>query len=204
MGVRSALTILGVGVGVAVVMIIASIVTGINRGVTDMVEQLGPRTFMVVRNFGGGIDVSDEERLARRRKPPLTLGEARRIAQLTSVEFAVTSENSRSRIEFESRNLESIQISGRSVEWLPVNGGDIFPGRTFTRVEAETGSRVAIINEKLSDALFGRRDPIGKQIKIAGVPYRVIGLYTPPANLFGDTGAAYPRQEWATVVSGAG
>ncbi len=183
---RSALTILGVAIGVAVVMIIASVITGINRGVTDMVEQLGPRTFFVVRNFRGGIDISDEERLARRRKPPLTIDEASRIAQLSSIEFAVVSEESRSRIEFENRNLESIRVSGRSGEWLPVSGGDIFPGRTFTQMEAETGSRVAVINRKLSDELFGRRHPIGKRIKIAGVPYRVIGLYTPPANLFSD------------------
>ncbi len=56
---RAALTILGVAIGVAVVMIIASIITGINHGVTDMVEQLGPRTFVLVRNFEGGIDTSE-------------------------------------------------------------------------------------------------------------------------------------------------
>lgn len=183
---RAALTILGVAIGVTVVMIIASVITGINRGVTDMVEQLGPRTFFLVRSFEGGIDVSDEERLARRRRPRLTVDEANRIAQLASIEFAVISEYARSRIEFENRNLESVTAAGRGTEWLSVGGGDISAGRTFTRVEAETGSRVAVVNERLSDELFGRRDPIGKRIKIAGVPYRVIGLHTPAPSLFGD------------------
>ncbi len=186
---RAALTILGVAIGVAVVMIIASVITGINRGVTDLVEQLGPRTFFLVRSFEGGIDVSDEERLARRRRPPLTVDEANRIAQLSSIEFAVISEEWRSRVEFESRNLESVAVEGRSPEWLQVSGGDIFTGRTFTRVEEATSSLVAVVNQKLSDELFGRRDPIGKRIKIAGVPYRVIGLYTPPPELFGGTGS---------------
>ncbi len=183
---RAALTILGVAIGVAVVMIIASVITGINRGVTDMVEQLGPRTFFLVRSFEGNIDVSDEERIARRRRPRLTVDEANRIAQLASIEFAVVSEYARSRIEFENRNLESVTAAGQGTEWLSVSGGDISMGRTFTRAEAETGSRVAVVNERLSDELFGRRDPIGKRIKIAGVPYRVIGLYTPPPSLFGE------------------
>ena len=184
---RAALTILGVAIGVAVVMIIAAIVTGINRGVTDMVEQLGPRTFFLVRNFEGGIDVSEDERLARRRRPRLTLDEANRVAQLASIEFAVVREFARTRIEFENRNLESVIAAGQGPEWLSVSGGDIPTGRTFTRVEAETGSRVAVVNERLSDELFGRRDPVGKRIKIAGVPYRVIGLYIPPPELFGGT-----------------
>ncbi len=183
---RAALTILGVAIGVAVVMIIASVITGINRGVTNMVEQLGPRTFFLLRSFEGGIDVSDEERLARRRRPRLTVDEANRIAQLASIEFAVVSEYARSRIEFENRNLESVTAAGQGTEWLSVSGGDISTGRTFTRAEAETGSRIAVVNQRLSDELFGRRDPIGKRIKIAGVPYRVIGLYTPPPNLFGE------------------
>ena len=184
---RAALTILGVAIGVAVVMIMASIITGINHGVTDMVEQLGPRTFFLVRNFEGGIDVSEDERLARRRRPRLTLEEANRVAQLSSIEFAVVREFARSRIEFENRNLESVIAAGQGPEWLSVSGGEISTGRTFTRVEAETGSRVAVVNERLSDELFGRRDPIGKRIKISGVPYRVIGLYIPPPELFGET-----------------
>ncbi len=184
---RAALTILGVAIGVAVVMIIASIITGINHGVTDMVAQLGPRTFGLTRSFEGSIETSDEERLARRRRPPLTLDEADRIAQLASIEFAVITEGWRSRIAFESRNLGSVSVEGRGQEWLQVGGGDILPGRTFTPMEAATGSRVVVVNETLSDVLFGRRDPIGKRIKIAGVPYRVIGLYRPPPQMFGET-----------------
>ena len=174
---RAALTILGVAIGVAVVMIMASIITGINHGVTDMVEQLGPRTFFLVRNFEGGIDVSEDERLARRRRPRLTLEEANRVAQLSSIEFAVVREFARSRIEFENRNLESVIAAGQGPEWLSVSGGEISTGRTFTQVEAETGSRVAVVNERLSDELFGRRDPIGKRIKISGVHKKLAQLW---------------------------
>ena len=57
--VRASLTVLGVGIGVAVVMAIASVITGLNAGVSDLVQQLGPRTFFVFRYFQGGIQISD-------------------------------------------------------------------------------------------------------------------------------------------------
>lgn len=181
---RAALTILGVAIGVAVVMVIAAMITGIRRGVTDIVEQVGPRTFWVVRRFEGGIQISDDAQ-TRRRHPPLTLAEAERIAALPAIAFVVVNEQAGRGIEFENRNLESVSVFGRGSQWLTVAGGDIFPGRSFTRVEDQASSRVAVINEKLSGELFGRRDPIGKRIRIAGVPYRVIGVYTPPPDLFG-------------------
>ena len=182
---RAALTILGVAIGVAVVMVIAAMITGIRRGVTDIVEQVGPRTFWVVRRFEGGIQISDDAQ-PRRRHPPLTLAEAERIAALPTIAFVVVNEQAGRGIEFENRNLESVSVFGRGSQWLAVTGGDIFPGRSFTRVEDQASSRVAVINEKLSGELFGRRDPIGKRIRIAGVPYRVIGVYTPPPDLFGQ------------------
>jgi putative ABC transport system permease protein len=182
---RAALTILGVAIGVAVVMVIAAMITGINRGVTDMVEQLGPRTFFVFRNFEGGIQIDDDSRRNRRRKPPLTTAEADRIAELPTVDFVVVNEEASPAVDFENRKLESVSVIGRGPQWIAVSGGDVYPGRSFTRVEHEANSRVVVVNEKLSDELFGRRDPIGKRIKIAGVPYRVIGLYTPPPDLFG-------------------
>lgn len=182
---RAALTILGVAIGVAVVMVIAAMITGIRRGVTDIVEQVGPRTFWVVRRFEGGIQISDDAQ-PRRRHPPLTLAEAERIAALPTIAFVVVNEQAGRGIEFENRNLESVSVFGRGSQWLTVTGGDIFPGRSFTRVEDQASSRVAVINEKLSGELFGQRDPIGKRIRIAGVPYRVIGVYTPPPDLFGQ------------------
>ena len=185
---RASLTILGVAIGVAVVMVIAAMITGINRGVTDIVEQLGPRTFFVFRHFSGGINVSDgsDETSPWRRKPPLTVEEARRINELPSIAFVVVDEGAGPPVEFESRNLESVNVVGRGTQWLQVTGGDVYPGRSFTHVEHEASSRVAVINQKLSDELFGQRDGIGKHIKIAGIPYRVIGIHTPPPDLFGE------------------
>jgi putative ABC transport system permease protein len=187
--VRASLTILGVAIGVMVVMVIGSMITGINRGVEDIFSQLGPRTFFVFRYYQAGIQISDgsDEMSPWRRMPPLNIEEAERIRQLPSIEFVVVDEGTQARTEFGSRELESVGVRGRGPEWVNVGGGDVNPGRSFTRLEAAAHARVAVINESLAEQLFGTaRDPIGKNIRIAGVPYEVIGIYVPPPDIFGE------------------
>jgi putative ABC transport system permease protein len=190
--VRAALTILGVAIGVMVVMIMAAMISGINRSVASTFEQIAPRTFLVWRFFQAGVNISDgsDETSPWRRNPPISDLEADRIAALPSVRYATRREESSALIEFRDQRLESVSISGLSSQWVEVNGGDVFPGRTFTRVEDLANSHVVVINRKLESQLFQGRDPIGQAVKIAGVPFTVIGVYTPPPNLF--SGASPP------------
>jgi putative ABC transport system permease protein len=62
----------------------------------------------------------------------------------------------------------------------------VIPGRSFTELEFRANSRVAVITDRMAEELFGRLDPIGRTIKIAGVPFEVIGVYNPPPRLFGE------------------
>ena len=73
-----------------------------------------------------------------------------------------------------------------SPSWIQVNGGDILAGRNFTPMEYAAGARVAVINDKLAESLFPGRDPIGKQIKIYGEPFKVVGLHAEAASLFSN------------------
>jgi putative ABC transport system permease protein len=185
---RAALTILGIAIGVMVVMVIGSMITGINRGVEDIFNQLGPRTFFVFRFFQAGIVVSDgsDEMSPWRRNPPLTIAEAERLRAIPSIQFVVEDEGTSARIEYGNQELESVSVMGRGPDWIRVGGGDIAPGRSFTPLESEARSRVVVVNEKLGSELFGQLDPVGKQVKISGVPYEVVGVFTPPPDIFGD------------------
>lgn len=186
---RAALTILGVAIGVMVVVVIGSMITGINRGVEDIFNQLGPRTFFVFRYFSGGINVSDgsDEMSPWRRMPPLTMEEAERIRDLPSIARLVTEDGSSGPMEYGGVKLDDVPIRGRSPEWPSVSGGDVLPGRSFTRLESEASGRVVVVNEKLASELFGHLDPIGKRIKLHGVPYEVIGVHIPPPDIFGES-----------------
>src|SRR2546422_4307097 len=183
---RAALTILGVAIGVMVVMVIAAMISGINRSVSNIFESIAPRTFLVWRFFQAGVNVSDgsDESSPWRRNPPISEIEADRVAQLPSVRYVTRRDESAATVEFADLRLESVNVSGLSAQWVEVNGGDVYPGRTFTRLEDLANSPVAVINRKLEDQLFRGRDPIGQTIHIAGAPFTVIGVYTPPPRLF--------------------
>jgi putative ABC transport system permease protein len=181
--VRAALTILGIAIGVMVVMVIGSMITGINSGVADIFNQLGPRTFFVQRSPQTGVVLDDDDWW---RSPPLTVTEAERLQALPAISLVVIEEQTSREVEFESRTLSSVAIRGRTAGWLRVSGGDVFPGRSFTGLEARAGHRVAVVSVKLAGELFGLRDPLGQHVKLGGVPFTVIGVYQPPPDIFGQ------------------
>src|SRR5256886_263265 len=183
---------LGVAIGVMVVMLIAAMISGINQSVSNVIESIAPRTFLVWRFFQAGVNVSDgsDESSPWRRNPEIVEVEADRIALLPSVRYVTRREESSATVEYGDRRLESVEVSGLSAQWVEVNGGDVHPGRTFTRLEDLANDAVAVENTKLEEQLFRGRDPIGQTIHVAGASFKVIGVYVPPPNLF--SGATPP------------
>jgi putative ABC transport system permease protein len=185
--VRAALTILGVAIGVMVVMVIGAVISGFNKGIADMLEQSGPKTFWVGRFFQGGVNISDgsDEMSPWRRNPPISIEDAAAIAALPSVAWTALDEGGQGDVTFGAKTQRNVQIRGRSTAWPNVAGGDVSPGRSFTAVEDEAASTVVVVNQKMAELLFDQIDPIGRRIKIQGVPYTVIGVFNPPPQLFG-------------------
>src|SRR5207247_390683 len=182
---RATLTILGVAIGVTVVMVIGALISGFNKGISDMLGSLGPKTFWVGR-YWGGQDEDPEDPDPWRRRPPMTIEEARRLEELPTIAFVVVDENTLADINFEGHTLSAINVRGRDADWPMIEGGHIHPGRSFSHLEDAANSHVAVVNTKLAENLFGQRDPITRRIKIGGVPYDVVGVYDPPPRLFGD------------------
>ncbi len=185
---RAALTILGVGIGVMVVIAMASTITGVNRGVTQRLETLGPRTFFVWRFFREGIQVSDgsDEMSPWRRNPWMTVEEAELIRQLPLVRDVTVREASSGQVVYGDITLDDVSVRGMTPSWVTVVGGSVVDGRNFTPAEQAAGARVMVINEKLADELFPGLDPIGKRAKVFGEPFEVVGKYAEPASLFGS------------------
>jgi len=180
---RAGLTILGIAIGVTVVMVMSSMVRGINRGVVDIVEQLGPRTFYVFKFFQNGVIT---RRADLRRNPDLTEAEGERIAALPSIDLLVYEYQTQLGVEHDDVDLPGVGVIGRGAGWLRVYGGDIYPGRSFTPLEDRSHARVAVVNRAMAEELFGRQSPLGARIKVAGVPHRVVGVYNPPPDIFGS------------------
>src|SRR3989442_391444 len=161
-----------------VVMVIGALISGFNKGVSDMLEQSGPKTFWVGRHFQGGVSICDDtdENCPWRRNPSMKVEDARLIRQVASVAFVAVDENAGagSNVAYGARKTSSVDLSGRSADWVKVAGGDVYPGRSFTALEDAASSQVVVINQKLADWLFGHLDPIGRVVRIAGLPYSVL------------------------------
>jgi putative ABC transport system permease protein len=183
---RAALTILGVAIGVIVVMVIGAIIAGFNKGFTDMLETLGPKTFYVGRYWGGTGAEDPDDPNPWERRPGLTIEEAQRVEDLPTIKFAVVDENANADIVFEGKRLGAVSIQGRDADWPKVAGGQVTPGRSFSALEDNANAFVVVINTKVSEQLFAERDPLGHRIKIGGAPYTVIGVFDPPPGLFGE------------------
>ena len=185
---RAALTILGVAIGVMVVIAMGSAITGINRSITDILESAGPKTFYVVRYFSGGLEISDgsDELSPWRRMPEITVEEAELIRRLPSVRDVNLSEYTEGPVSYDGAEMSEVKIAGFSATWPHVNGGDILAGRNFTSIEYAAGGRVVVINDKLASSLLPGLDPIGRKIKIYGLPFEVVGTHAEAASLFSD------------------
>lgn len=182
---RAALTILGVAIGVMVVIAMASMITGINRSVSGMLEQAGPTTFMVMRHFEGGVNVSDGTERPWERNPYVTVDEARMIRRLPGIAQVAWREETSGPVSAGSVNLSSVFVIGATPNMLDAAGGTLVQGRNFTEVEAAAGSHVAIINDRLAERVFPGLDPLQRRVKIFGVPFTVVGIYAEAASLFG-------------------
>ena len=185
---RAALTILGIAIGVMVVIAMASMITGIQQSVGDVVNRAGPKTFVVMRYFRDGIQISDgsNEMSPWRRRPMLSRHEANLIRQLPGVGDVNVRERDVSRVVYGSQDLGSVTIEGMDASWMRVQGGDLLDGRNFSAIEAGTGSFVTVVNDKAVETLMPGVDPIGKVIKIFGLPFTIVGLYRDPSGVFGD------------------
>jgi putative ABC transport system permease protein len=190
--VRTALTILGVAVGVFVVVIVSAAIHGINAGVAHDFESAGPSSFFIERfpiNFEA-CDGSDET-CKWLHNPPITMKEVDAIAQLPAVFSASARLSDQAPVSYRSTTLPGPRIDGYTPNWTEVSGGGISPGRNFTVTENANAVRVAIVNEKMAKDLFGDLDPINRQISVRNVQLQVIGVYHDTASFL--TGGDSPR-----------
>ena len=189
---RALLTIFGVAIGVFVVVAMSSVVRGVNESFRRDLEAAGPTSFFIYRRPIGVFNACDgsDETCPDRRNPPLTLDEKRTIEELPTIQSVTAHIGTGASFRYADRLVASAGIEVYTPEWTEVDGGDIYPGRSFTHAENAAAARVIILNAKLSEKLFGDSDPIGKMVHVEGVPLLVIGVYHYTASPMGTPTSA--------------
>ena len=185
---RSSLTILGVVIGVSTVMMMAAIVQGIKDQIVRTIEIAGPTTFYVVKVFSNTPVNPDQLPKWIRIRPDLAEPEARRIAALPEIQYAGMWAQTQARLEYKGVRTQNLIVNGADDRFQEIQGGELAAGRWFTQAELASGSAVIVVEENAARKVFGRENPIDKQVHIGGRPARVIGIYLKPGNIFEPPG----------------
>ncbi|MFZ5980339.1 MAG: ABC transporter permease [Candidatus Zixiibacteriota bacterium] len=181
---RSSLTFLGIMIGVTSVMTIISALEGMMGAVEEDLSALGPATFFVERF---GIVTSEEQFREMARRKPMDL-ESEKLLQegCEACEIVSPSSSTRAKIKYGNNALNDVRIGGARYNFLDVIDVQIEQGRFHTSEEELYRKRVAFIGDKVRETFFSGIDPLGKEIKIDGQRYSIIGVAKKRGGLFGN------------------
>ena len=191
---RSFLTIVGVVVGVITVMLISSLISGINVAVEKQIESFGTRSIFLYK-MDVGIHTSQPTREERMRKA-LTMDDAEAINNLSSIEVAIpyldiSNNFFGQKINVTGRNGKtstSVQLKGTTSDVDKAPGDILIDGRWFSGVESDAKANVCVIGDSVRDAYFPYGSPLGESLNVGGEEYRVIGTLQKREQLFGGGG----------------
>ncbi len=186
---RSALTILGVVIGVTTVMVMASLVNGIQSQIFAAVENASPRTFYVMRFFSAIPLNPDRLPPEVRARKVLDEGDATALQRSEMISHAGLWVQLPEKMEFEGMRTQGLMVYGADNSYLEMQGGSLLAGRFFSRAELAAGTPVVVLELDIADRLFGRMNPLGSVIRIGGRSFTVIGVYAKPENIFQPPGA---------------
>src|SRR5687767_13792281 len=177
---RSFLTVFGVIIGVITVMLIASIIAGVDTAVTKEVESFGTRS-MYISKFDPGIQVGRRSREERMRKE-LTYDDAIALSQLPTVEVSVPFLDITSNFFGRKINVSgggktsaSVALQGTLPDFEKAGTQVVSEGRFFTQYENDTNQKVCVIGSKVADDFFRFRSPVEEKLKIDQEEFRVVG-----------------------------
>jgi putative ABC transport system permease protein len=169
---RSALTMLGIVVGVAAVICMVSVGAGAQAEVSERIRTLGANLLLVMpgaRNSGGA-------RLESGTQPTLTEADAAAIRRdLVDVQVAAPLLSRSMPLVAGNRNWMSL-VAGINADYLVAREWRIADGRSFTGGEVGSGAKVAVVGSVIIDELFEGRAGIGETFRIGNVPFTVIGV----------------------------
>ena len=183
---RSALTVLGVVIGVTSIVGMTSLIRGFDSSLRDSINSLGPNTIFV-QKFGALSFGSSSTFLELMRRPNLTADDMKAIERMSTTIGMVDiwigggapgSQEAIQRVFYRGERTRPMGILGTTERYVEINFAKMFAGRSFTQQEVQRARQVAVVGYGVYEALFEKRgiDPIGKPVRIGGVEYTIIGV----------------------------
>jgi hypothetical protein len=194
---RSFMTVLGNIVAVTSIVTVVTLIQGMNAMVSEaIVSDVGADAFTVQRRPPIRSE-EDEERT--RNNPLLTMDEAHAIRAFSPAVKAVMAQASRgATVGYREQELDGISIQGVTSDYSDFGTFSAERGRMMSSIEVDRSQPVTLIGYDLADKLFGEVNPLEKTIKIAGIPFRVVGVSEKKGSVFGNS-----QDNFAVIPLGA-
>ena len=176
---RSLLTMLGIIIGVASVIIMISISAGTEASIEEQITGLGSNLVYITTSFS---------RVGAARGNPMSGGgmegglvydDAFAIAEeVNGVEAVVVEQSSSETVKVSNVTLDGVTIVGSTADFPSVRDMEIDEGRYFTQQEVDRTQKIAVLGHTLAQELFGDTDPIGQMVTVGGTKLTVIGVFS--------------------------
>ena len=193
---RSALTLLGMIIGVTAVVIVVSLIQGFNRYIEDKIAGIGAKTFSIRRFSFEDFKNTDAITIAQRRNKDLTFDDydyLRSRAKLLE-KLGAKAQGTGSNIKRGGETVESVNVDGATPNCVDIEQLDIAEGRYFTEPENDSALNVVYLGSDVASKLFPATSALNQEVAIRGLPYRVVGVAVAKGTIFG-----MPQDNFATV-----
>ena len=168
---RTALTMLGMVIGVGAVVIMIAIGQGAQYAVQQTISTMGSNLYIVL----SGSFTASGVRSGSAGAPSLNVADAEAMAELDGVANVAPTHSGTRQLVYGSQNWSS-QVIGSTPEYLEARAWNIVNGASFGDSDVRSATRVAIIGKTVAENLFGADDPVGKTMRIQQNPFVVIGV----------------------------
>ena len=174
---RSLLTMLGIIIGVAAVIALVSIGNGVKQDIEDSISSLGSNLLVVLP----GASRTPGARPSQGSMKSLKISDYEAIAKLDGVKAASPMTNGSYVVIYQNKNWTT-SVAGVNSNFQDVNNWTMTSGRFFSDKNVQNRERVAVVGQTVVKNLFADEDPVGKEIRVKNIPFRVIGVLKSKGN----------------------
>src|SRR5213076_527014 len=185
---KSGFSLLGVFIGVASLIAAWGIANGVNRYMTEQFAQTlyGVNTFQPRRRPMFTPNVPDSVWRAWARRPRIRFSDAEAISEGLSVPVMTAWQSSDNvTVSYGNKESRDIELTAASERYFDIKNLKIALGRPFTGEENRSGAPIVVLGDAVAKRLFDDRSPLGRNVRIGGVPYRVVGVVEHQGSILG-------------------
>src|SRR5258706_3215168 len=182
---RSALTTLGIVIGIVTVTLMAAAIEGLDHAFLQSISSLGADVFYVQRNSWIN-ETTEGTWLKAQRRRAIRLAEAEALGgQLELASVAPVATDRGDAVKYKDRSASTATIIGTTEEYLDTSGVGMAQGRFLTAADAEGGRPICVVGSEVATNLFRVESPLGAKIKIEDQSFEVVGVLEKQGSMLG-------------------